>query len=527
MPSALRVLVSVIAAMCLAAPAGAGTRLHDVVFAPGANNALAVGDMLWPTHHFDPVIARFALGPFGWGLVDAKRLPQRAGDQDLRAATPASNGRVYAFGVDTAADAAIVASINPNSGNLTTECGPTGVATLGGSFSPNFALERGEQILVVGAAGANGFAGLFNRACQLVDSQMYDLGDTTLFLSASPLPGGGFALLGARRVEVSGQMTQAAVAQKIGAGLEPDGAARIIDYPGSSEAYLAGSVAGTDLLIAGRIEGAGVLKCLVIATFADGACHASGIAFDSASIYTDVTAGAAFPDGRVLAAGSADQAVDYDFLGLFVGKSNGALDPAFSSDGRQIYSQPTSMIVEVGDAEVGATSIAVVGQIDSLPDTTGYAAFFDLDGANQKVEPVSVSPDSPEVQVESPPPPPPPPPSLEKIKANVAAAWNVARAWTTVRRLRATRMTAGAAVQVRCRGRGCPFRQKKVRVVRGAANMTALFEARRLRPGVVLEVRVTKAGAIGVVVRFTVRKGNVPRRQALCLPPGAAAPTSC
>jgi hypothetical protein len=45
--------------------------------------------------------------------------------------------------------------------------------------------------------------------------------------------------------------------------------------------------------------------------------------------------------------------------------------------------------------------------------------------------------------------------------------------------------------------------------------------------GPVLEVTVTRRGFVGKFSRFRFRAGNVPRRQDLCLAPGAAKPTRC
>jgi hypothetical protein len=49
----------------------------------------------------------------------------------------------------------------------------------------------------------------------------------------------------------------------------------------------------------------------------------------------------------------------------------------------------------------------------------------------------------------------------------------------------------------------------------------------RLRPGVRLQVRVTKPRAIGVVRTLTMRARRSPLSRTRCLVPGASRPSSC
>jgi hypothetical protein len=84
-------------------------------------------------------------------------------------------------------------------------------------------------------------------------------------------------------------------------------------------------------------------------------------------------------------------------------------------------------------------------------------------------------------------------------------------------------------VELRCRGGGCPF-AKKVRKIRKRTrllNLHPLLAGAVLRPGAVVELRILRSGAIGTVVRYSVRSGLVPRSQALCLPPKKKRPREC
>ena len=87
-------------------------------------------------------------------------------------------------------------------------------------------------------------------------------------------------------------------------------------------------------------------------------------------------------------------------------------------------------------------------------------------------------------------------------------------------------LPAGGAVELRCRGRGCPFATNRTKAKPGQARvvLTSLLKGRRLRAGAVLEVRVSAPQTIGRVERFVVRSGRAPRRIVLCLAPGSNSP---
>jgi hypothetical protein len=100
-----------------------------------------------------------------------------------------------------------------------------------------------------------------------------------------------------------------------------------------------------------------------------------------------------------------------------------------------------------------------------------------------------------------------------------------------VRSLTARSVPARARLQVRCSGRGCPFKRSRTRTMRRASREVSLNSARLRRaslpPRTRLEVRVTKGGRIGLVTRWTFRAGRAPLEETLCLPPGARTPERC
>jgi hypothetical protein len=117
--------------------------------------------------------------------------------------------------------------------------------------------------------------------------------------------------------------------------------------------------------------------------------------------------------------------------------------------------------------------------------------------------------------------------TVTQITAPVRNRWLVDRRATKVTALSVSGAPAGARVTVTCAGKGCPFAKRSRQVPRnGKAGFTAALQGRALRPGAVLEIRITAAGAIGKLVRYTVRKGKLPKALTLCLAPGAARPAA-
>jgi hypothetical protein len=110
----------------------------------------------------------------------------------------------------------------------------------------------------------------------------------------------------------------------------------------------------------------------------------------------------------------------------------------------------------------------------------------------------------------------------------VAASWSVAGGRTTIVRLLVRNVEAGARVELRCLGRRCPFsRERAGRPRRGTVNALAALGADTvLRAGQTLEVRITRTGSIGKVVRYRMRARRRPASSTLCLPLGATRPQS-
>ena len=110
------------------------------------------------------------------------------------------------------------------------------------------------------------------------------------------------------------------------------------------------------------------------------------------------------------------------------------------------------------------------------------------------------------------------------------ASWLRTKTYTKVVSLRVSAAPAGAAISLTCSGKkvGCPFAKKTYKIgPSGAVTLTNAFKSAKLKPGAHLQLRITRAGATGKVVDFTVRKLKLPQVTIRCLPPGASTPKAC
>jgi hemolysin type calcium-binding protein len=116
---------------------------------------------------------------------------------------------------------------------------------------------------------------------------------------------------------------------------------------------------------------------------------------------------------------------------------------------------------------------------------------------------------------------------LRRNRAHITNVWVSFTDYTVVSALRFTDLPRGARVRVSCRGRGCPFKRKLVKVENRRANATKLFSGARLALGTRVEVRITARDTMGKVVRYTMRSRKIPAKRTLCLTPGKSRPGRC
>ena len=124
---------------------------------------------------------------------------------------------------------------------------------------------------------------------------------------------------------------------------------------------------------------------------------------------------------------------------------------------------------------------------------------------------------------------PPPPP---QITSSVQTLWAVHAATGkrfVLLRLRVKDVPKGGAVQIRCKGKKCPYKSKRstkrrkgdITIFKNRSPGKAVkSKGRRFRAGQTVQIRVTKAGFIGKVVKFKLKRREDPIGKVLCLPIG-------
>jgi PKD repeat protein len=83
----------------------------------------------------------------------------------------------------------------------------------------------------------------------------------------------------------------------------------------------------------------------------------------------------------------------------------------------------------------------------------------------------------------------------------------------------------GALVTVRCSGKGCPVKQRRKTIKKGPVRFHN-FE-RFLRPGIRLQIFVTKKGKIGDYTSYKIRRGKAPKRVNRCVSGARLRPVGC
>ena len=118
-------------------------------------------------------------------------------------------------------------------------------------------------------------------------------------------------------------------------------------------------------------------------------------------------------------------------------------------------------------------------------------------------------------------------PPLVRVDVPVRPFWARYPHYLQLRRMRVTKLPATATVEIRCKGKGCPFAKRTVKIRDGKANAAKGFKHAKLRRGTTVQVRILVPGMIGKVVVYTMPKKGFPIGRQRCLPPGATKPAKC
>jgi hypothetical protein len=127
------------------------------------------------------------------------------------------------------------------------------------------------------------------------------------------------------------------------------------------------------------------------------------------------------------------------------------------------------------------------------------------------------------------PPPGGPTPAVAptRISTTLATASRKLGSGLRLTRYGVLAVPAGATIDLRCAGTGCPFTHRTTTVAKAkSVSLLSLFKHRRLRAGTTLTLRVTAPSRIGLVKTQKVTAGRL-KTTTLCLAPGAAKPSAC
>jgi len=97
---------------------------------------------------------------------------------------------------------------------------------------------------------------------------------------------------------------------------------------------------------------------------------------------------------------------------------------------------------------------------------------------------------------------------------------------TRVTLLVLNRVPSGAKVELRCRGRGCPFTKRTPKVAR-RMRLGPLFKKRRMRPGLVIQIRVSRTGFMTRILQIRTRATRGPKLDEVCQVPGQSTTRRC
>jgi Putative metal-binding motif len=115
-----------------------------------------------------------------------------------------------------------------------------------------------------------------------------------------------------------------------------------------------------------------------------------------------------------------------------------------------------------------------------------------------------------------------------KLTPHPDAIWDDAKGGTIVfTRLTLDSVPAGATITLTCAGKGCRWQRwsKKVGKTTAKTNLLGRLRGSHLHRGARLELRVTRPGTTGRLIRWSV--GRQVRRTTLCLPPGSRKGVVC
>jgi hypothetical protein len=101
--------------------------------------------------------------------------------------------------------------------------------------------------------------------------------------------------------------------------------------------------------------------------------------------------------------------------------------------------------------------------------------------------------------------------------------------YTTFTTMSVRRVKRGDRMRLTCKGPGCQFKQKSIRVRKKARQLSLLryLKGMKLRKGAVVQLLITRRDTIGKIGKWQIRAPKIPKITRACLRPGAKKASRC
>ena len=113
------------------------------------------------------------------------------------------------------------------------------------------------------------------------------------------------------------------------------------------------------------------------------------------------------------------------------------------------------------------------------------------------------------------------------IRAPIDYFWYFRPGYSFVGNLGASNLRRSWHVTLTCQGGGCPLKRTALKIHGGKTSATAALKGAHLRPGAIVQLKISGANEVAEVLRFTIVPNALPRTTALCQTPNQRAPGAC